>query len=63
VPGSAVLSMIRTEMPSRVNQSASTRQVGPAPTIQDRAGRSSLPLLLSLPSAAPMPLWVTVQYH
>jgi hypothetical protein len=33
LPGSAVLSMIRSGMPNCVNQSASTRPVGPAPTI------------------------------
>src|SRR5205814_988007 len=32
VPGSAVLSTIRTRTPSRVSQRASTRPVGPAPT-------------------------------
>ena len=34
VPGSEVLSMIRTRTPSRVSQSANTKPVGPAPTIR-----------------------------
>src|SRR5262245_11758594 len=44
VPGSAVLSMIRTRTPSRVSQRASTRPVGPAPMI--RTGQS---VIASLP--------------
>ena len=42
VPGSAVLSMIRTATPSLVSQRASTRPVGPAPTI--KTGTSVLDL-------------------
>ena len=34
VPGSAVLSTIRTRMPSRVSHSANTKPVGPAPTMR-----------------------------
>src|SRR5262249_25623612 len=55
VPGSAVLSMIRTRTPSLVSQRASTRPVGPAPMI--RTSRSLIdPLQLSTSSHAPTPL-------
>ena len=46
VPGSAVLSMIRTATPSLVSQSASTSPVGPAPTI--KTGTSVLDRLRDL---------------
>src|SRR5947207_12090046 len=52
VPGSGVLSRIRTLTPSRLSHRARTRPVGPAPTIRTR--RSAIDLFLeSKPSKAP----------
>ena len=48
-PGLAVLSTIRTRTPSRVSHSASTRPVGPAPTIRTPA--SCITARFSVPGA------------